>query len=478
MNVTFQTPPNPALLQKLAKASLNQSQNLTRAIRLWVFLRWLYSDNGYIALPNSFTYTDWRKAFFTENHRDEKQEDIESHQDSNCACHKTTQEWFSELEVEIPQWQNSLQKQVNISNSDIEQILQERLFAQVRKSLQSDLDLLVSRNCLQRLTDTIGRSKQYRRVERIPSIFHQTENYSWENNLTPKSQAYVASALGMFSFLDPSFPVLAEQISEEELDEDNNRVFLYVDYVVPESSTLEDTVDQIQSELQEIWDSGQILPLLLTYRSAHQNLIKECVVYPVCIYFMEHAKYLCAYGSTPRGEINWYKYRLDRIISKRIESLAWQDPRVPQLLREQYQANSLPTPKTVNAMLKEAWGCDFYKEIGLMLLRFDRDFHQSYMEGISIHHTFTAIDCDRAALLIKQYTPNPQHRQTLLEILHHRPTTDIYYQVYYRITDYYVVRWLRALGAKVEVLLPWQLREEIALDSQNTWDQYQFPFRN
>ena len=186
MNVTFQTPPNPALLQKLAKASLNQSQNLTRAIRLWVFLRWLYSDNGYIALPNSFTYTDWRKAFFTENHRDEKQEDIESHQDSNCACHKTTQEWFLELEVEIPQWQNSLQKQVNISNSDIEQILQERLFAQVRKSLQSDLDLLVSRNCLQRLTDTIGRSKQYRRVETIPSIFHQTENYSWENNLTPK----------------------------------------------------------------------------------------------------------------------------------------------------------------------------------------------------------------------------------------------------------------------------------------------------
>ncbi|MCP2727172.1 TIGR03985 family CRISPR-associated protein [Limnofasciculus baicalensis] len=477
MDITFHTPPKPALLQKLAKGALEQSQNLTRAVRLWVLLRWLYSDDGYLALPNSFTYTDWRKAFFTENHQDEKQEDIENHQDSNCACNKKTKQWLSDYEVDIAQWQHSLQKQVPIPNSDIEQLLEERLFAQVRKSLQSDFDLLISRNWLQRLTNVTGRSKQYHRANILP-IVSESNNHSLDTNLTPKAQAYVASALGRFSFLDPSFPVLAEQISEEELDEDNNRVFLYVDYVVPESSPLQDTVDQIQSELQEIWDSGEIRPLLLTYRSAHQNLIKECVVYPVCIYFMEHAKYLCAYGSTPRGEINWYKYRLDRIISKRLESLDWQDTRVPQLLREKYLANRLPTPKVVNTMLKQAWGCDFYKEIGLMILRFDRDFHQSYMEGIAIHHTFTIIDCDRAALLIKQYTPNPQQRHTLLQILHHRPTTDIYYQLYYRITDYYVVRWLRALGAKVEVMLPCQLREEIALDSQNTWYQYKFPYRS
>jgi hypothetical protein len=140
VNATFCTPPQPALLQKLAKGSLEQSQNLTRAVRLWVLLRWLYSDNGYMALPDSFTYTDWRKAFFTEDHRDEKQEDIESHQDFNCACHKTTQQWLSELAVEIEPWQNSLQKQAHVSNYDIERLLEERLFAQVRKSLQSDFD--------------------------------------------------------------------------------------------------------------------------------------------------------------------------------------------------------------------------------------------------------------------------------------------------------------------------------------------------
>lgn len=152
---------------------------------------------------------------------------------------------------------------------------------------------------------------------------------------------------------------------------------------------------------------------------------------------MDRAKYLCAYGSTPRGEINWYKYRLDRIISKHLESLDWQDSRIPQLLKEKYQENNLPTPKTVNDMLKEAWGCDFYKETALMVLRFDRTFAQSYLQGISIHSTCTAIDIDRAATLIKQYTPKPEHRSALLQILQSRPTDDAYYQVTYRVTDYY-----------------------------------------
>lgn len=473
MSVIFRNLPQPNLLQQLANGSLDQSQNLTRAIRLWVLLRWLYSDKGYMALPNSFTYADWREAFFGENYKDEKQEDILNYPDLHCACYKTTRKWLVELDVSVNEWRQSLQKQVLISHTVLDACLEERLFAQVRKSLQSDFDLLVSRNWLQRLTDVTGRSKQYRRVDKIPSISDPTDNSTLENRLTSKDKAYLATTLGRFSFLDPSFPVLAEQISEEELDDDNNRVFLYVDYVVPESSPLEDAVDQIQSELQDIWNSGKILPLLLTYRSAHQNLIKECVVYPVCIYFMEYAKYLCAYGSTPRNEINWYKYRLDRIISKRLEPLDWQDPRIPQLLREQYVANRLPTPKTVNTMLKQAWGCDFYKKIGLMILRFDRDFHQSYMEGITIHHTFSTIDCDRAATLIKQYTPDPEHRKTLLEVLQSRPTTDIYYQVYYRVTDYYVVRWLRALGSTVEVFIPWKLREDLLLELQRTTNLYQ-----
>lgn len=472
MSVTFRNLPQPNLLQQLANGSLDQGQNLTRALRLWVLLRWLYGEEGYIALPNSFTYADWRAAFFGENYKDEKQEDIFNYPDRNCACHKTTRQWLVASNISVDEWQHSLQKQITISDPVLNACLEERLFAQVRKSLQSDFDLLVSRNWLQRVADVSGRSKQYRRVEKIPSICDRPQNSNLEDCLTLKDRAYVASSLGMFSFLDPNFPVLAEQISEAELNEDNNRVFLYVDYIVPESSLLEDAVDQIQSELQEMWDFGQISPLLLTYRSAHQNLIKECVVYPVCIYFMEYAKYLCAYGSTPRDEINWYKYRLDRIISQRLEPLDWQDPRVPQLLREKYLENLLPTPKTVNTMLKQAWGCDFYKKIEVMLLRFDRDFHQNYLQEISIHQTFTNIEYDRAVALIKQQILKPENHQILLDTIQSRPSSDIYCEVKYRFTDYYVVRWLRALGSKVEVLLPWDLRQEMASESQNTWNLY------
>lgn len=468
MHQTFPNPPNPKILQQLANGSIDQMQNLTRAIRLWVLLSWLYSDEGYNALANSFTYADWRAAFFGENYKDEKQEDIANYPDPNCACNKTTQQWLIKWDVSVKEWRQSLQKEIAISDRDLDELLAEKLFAQVRKSLQNDFDLLVSRNWLQLITDAPGRSKNYRRIETIPSIFNRSEDSNTESNLSSKAQIY----LDMFSFLDPSLPLLAEQVVAAG-DEDNHRVFLYVDYLVPESSPLEDAVEQFQSELQEIWDSGNITPLLITYRSAHQNLIKECVVYPVCIYFMDRAKYLCGYGSTPKGDINWYKYRLDRIISKRIEPLDWQDTRVPQLLKEKHQENNLPTPKTVNDMLKEAWGCDFYKETALMVLRFDRTFARSYLQGIAIHNTFTAIDCDRAATLIAQYTPNPKQREALLDTLQSRPTTDAYYQVYYRVTDYHPLRWLRALGSEVEILLPWDLRAKMAVEIQNTWNLYQ-----
>ncbi|WP_375475008.1 TIGR03985 family CRISPR-associated protein [uncultured Nostoc sp.] len=462
MNIRFTHLPSPQLLQQLAKGSLDQSQNLTRAIRLWTLLYWLYHDKEYTKLENNFTYADWRKAFFSETHKDEKQEDILNHQDPNCACIKTIRQWFIEFEVRVDEWKYSLQQEISISNFELEKLLEERLFAQVRKSLQRDLDLLVSRKYLQRVDCIPGRSKYYHRVTILPFF---------ETSFSHKNQVYLAETLGMFSFLDPSLPLLAEEFSQQ-IDEDNHRVFLYVDYLVPESSPIQDAVDEIQSELQTLWNSREILPILLTYYSAHSNFQKECAVYPVCIYFMEKAKYLCAYGNTPTGEINWYKYRLDRIIPKRIETLDWQDTRVPQLLREQYYDNQLPTPKTVHTKLKEAWGCDFYKDKELMILRFERDFHKRYIQGISIHDTFKSIDYQIVAKLIQQNTLNSEHQKTILETLQSRASTDAYYQVDYRVKDYYVLRWLRALGSKVEVLLPLNLRQEMADEIQNLWNLY------
>lgn len=470
-DVLFRNPPHPNLLQQLAKGLLEQNHHLTRAVRLWALLRWLYSDQGYSALPGSFTYADWHQAFFSETHQNEKREDLCTHQNTNCACIKTTRQWLYELEIPVDEWQKSLQKQVSISDTDLENFLQDRLFAQVRKSLQCDLDLLVTWRWLQRVPSQTGRSKHYRRWDVLP-ISHQVEDLQSEGSWTIKEQVYVAETLEMLGFLDPNIPLLAEQISEHPYEE-TRRVFLYVDYLVPESTEKQDDVDQLQGELQEIWDSGEIQPLLLTYHSAHLGLIKECVVYPVCIYYMERAKYLCAYGSTPKDEINWHNYRLDRIVSKRLVCLDWYDPRVPQLLREQYEDEQLPTIEIVKSGLEKAWGYDFYKKQSLLILRFERDFHHGYIQGISLHKTFTAINYEQVTQLIKEYTPNPEHQRVLLNNLQCRPNTDVYYKAFYRVQDYHVIRRLRALGSKAEVMLPWDLRQEIALELHKAWNLYQ-----
>lgn len=107
-----------------------------------------------------------------------------------------------------------------------------------------------------------------------------------------------------------------------------------------------------------------------------------------------------------------------------------------------------------------------------MLLRFDQDFHDCYIRGTFLHHTFESVDYMQVASLLRQYTPDPEHRSTLLEILQSRSPTDAYYKAQYRATDYHVTRRLRVIGPEVEVLLPWDLRQQMTLDIQQTWSRY------
>jgi CRISPR-associated protein (TIGR03985 family) len=107
-----------------------------------------------------------------------------------------------------------------------------------------------------------------------------------------------------------------------------------------------------------------------------------------------------------------------------------------------------------------------------MILRFPEDFHQRYIDGISIHDTFTKIDYEPTFKLIQQYVLDRERKEVILKILQSRPSTDAYYRVNYRVTDYYVIRWLRALGSKVEVLLPWDLRQEMTREIQYMFNLY------
>lgn len=470
--LNFEELPHPALLQQLARGALVQSQNLLFALRLWAILRWLYSQEGYKALTDRFTLTSWRESFFSTTHpKSEQQQEILEHSDRQCACHHTTKDWLSKWGCNIAEWQQSLAA-INVARADLDEILAARLFALTRKSLQTYFDRLVNLNYLQLEPSAARKSKPYCRKAILPEV-DTSANLSLASDFTPTDRVYLAQTVDMLSFLNPQLSAIAEQISPQVSA--TRRIFLHVDYIVPPAT--QDRVDDIQEDLQQIWRNAKlekkhVTPVLVTYHSAHLNQIKQCVVYPTCIYYVQRAKYLCAYGSNPNGEIDWYNYRLDRIVPESLIKLSWQDPRVPALLLNRYKNDRLPHPEEIQIEMENAWGFDFYNKSSLMLVRFERDFHDRYIDGTFRHYTFEQVNYNTAKALLQKEIQQLEQKQSLLKILHSCSPTDIYYKAKYRIDDNNVIMRLRAWGPKMEVLLPGSLRQRMIDDVQDTYNLY------
>jgi len=52
-----------------------------------------------------------------------------------------------------------------------------------------------------------------------------------------------------------------------------------------------------------------------------------------------------------------------------------------------------------------------------MLLRFDREFHDRYIQDTFRHDTFEPVSYQQAERLIRQHTRQPQQQQALLTVL-------------------------------------------------------------
>ncbi len=163
LSAIFSDRPNVELLQWLARGSLKQ--NLLRAIRLWVWLRFLYTEDGltYQRLVEPFTYAGWRDAFFGPNHT--LGEEIPEVHSTSCACARTAADWLfdagsgvSELE-----WRRLLQEHDAIPDVELDQLLQQRLFGVTRRSLYADLQILVELGWINR------KSAKYYRVSEFPN---------------------------------------------------------------------------------------------------------------------------------------------------------------------------------------------------------------------------------------------------------------------------------------------------------------------
>ncbi|MEB3181603.1 MAG: TIGR03985 family CRISPR-associated protein [Nostocaceae cyanobacterium] len=444
--------PQVELLQWLARGSLKQ--NLMRAIRLWVWLRSLYGETQHrLLLDDPFTYAQWRDAFFTSTHP--KTEAIPQMHDRHCACAKTTSEWlFTSTGLLPSDWKRSLLTHTGIETSVLEQLLQQRLFGVTRRSLQADLEILAEQGWL------VYKNQKYHRVNELPL---RPRNPTDESTAT-KLSTYELNFLNQEDLA---------QIAQNHSQKINGvqRFFLKLDYVIPRATL--DLVDDWQYQLRHLWTQTPVPPINLTYNSARVGNTVDCIVYPVCIYYVQRAVYLCAYGESPNRETDWYNFRLDRI--HKMVPLEWTNPGIGKRLRQCYQKASLPTPDYIALEMSKAWGFDFYLPVRLMLVRFDREYHDRYIQNTFRHETFMSISYQQAQRLIHRAKIPPEHQQGLLEVLANRSPQDAYYRVFYRHRDNNVMMRLRAWRPKCEVFFPWDLRQRIAADVTAEFQLYHQP---
>jgi CRISPR-associated protein (TIGR03985 family) len=99
-----------------------------------------------------------------------------------------------------------------------------------------------------------------------------------------------------------------------------------------------------------------------------------------------------------------------------------------------------------------------------MILRFDHSFYKGYVQDTVRHDTFEQVSYTNVKQLIHKHTHNLAHRQELLKIWQQRSPEDAYYIAKYRVGDSNVLLRLRAWRPKMEVLLPWELRQQIRVE--------------
>lgn len=439
----FNDLPNVQLLQWLARGSLKQ--NLARAVRLWVWLRLLYGDASVrLRLNDTFTYAQWRDAFFSATHP--KGEEIPQHSDLNCLCRKSAAEWLFKDVEDLP-WRQQISQHAGIEEQKLEEWLQKPLFALTRRMLCGDLQTLTEMQWLE------YHHRQYCKVAdypRRPMASSEVQN--------PKLAA------DDLNFLPPDLAAIASNFFQEI--NGIQRFFFHAEYVIPKETI--DRVDDHQEKLKQIWSKAVISPIFLIYNSAKLERSVECIVYPVCIYYMQRATYLCAFGESPHQESNWCNYRLDRI--QNLIALSWNDQRISPLLLQRYQQENLPQPEFIQEEMAQVWGFDFYKNAAQMLLRFDRVHDQKYIQGTVRHETFERVSYEQARRLIR--LDNSEEQKSLLAILQARSPRDGYYTAFYREDDPNILMRLQAWRPFVEVILPMQLRQRVAADVEKEWKLY------
>jgi CRISPR-associated protein (TIGR03985 family) len=473
LSITLTYQPTPAFLTELANGnSLRDTVNIFSTLRLWAALNWLIAPEIINILPDPFDRGEFRRTFFEadkvnlHDKIDYSQKAVENCAHPGCACQKTLRDWLRMAGEDAEVWLNDARQRGWFTTNAVAFPLDKRLFACCAKTFDQILGKLERLGKLATMLDT----NAYKRIgaSKTPppkpgrSFLDDLENA----DKAALNDVYKLASLEQLAVLDERLePVLA--ILKETLGiQTTPRTFLHIDYIVPKGEK-RDHVGDIQYCLEQVWKSDPTPVIAFTYNSVDVGATMKCVVYPVCIYYVQRAKYLCAYGRRPTGDSGWHNYRLDRIIYEP-KPLTWDDARIPKDLVQKYEQGKLPEPDYIHEQMKAAWGFDFYLPAKPMLLRFERDFHDRYIKDTLRHETFIDTGYDEAQSLIEQ----DAERKALLQVLSQRSSQDAYYTVQYRETDNNLIMRLRAWGSKVEVLFPASLRQRLSDDARALSELY------
>ncbi|MEC4815893.1 MAG: TIGR03985 family CRISPR-associated protein [Scytonema sp. PMC 1069.18] len=504
----FNYPPSVEVLKLLTPGSLKQ--NLAKAVRLWVILRSLYGDKAdevKLSLEEEFTFLEWRNLFFLDATKKHSRDQTPILHNEKCHCAKKLTDWLftpnlSSLILEESQWSQSFQKYYSINPEELKSLLLKGTIHNfTEKSQEHDSGTASNSQKSKCFSKALSNGRLFAVTSRNlnENDFQSLVNLGWlrtvNNQERKKQDKYVKVENFPEGFLDclKKREISSNQFTNELLSAFNNslsqpindiqRFFIHAEYIVHFQRN--DDVEALQEKLKKLWHQDKIPLVKLTYRSVklYQETV-NCIVYPVCIYYYQRAPYLFAYGQVPKREkenswskIDWYDYRLDRILQLDELPKNLEDANIPKHFVDKCQGKYPPNPDDIKEKMSEAWGFDIYQPKELLVLKFDQYFYGNNIKGTERDEMFIKISRQQVEKWVKSYTPTASAEQKyLLSTLQSRSEKDVYCRVYYRANDNNIVMRLRAWGPNVEVILPWDLRQRMTKDIEATYKLYRIGF--
>jgi len=450
----------PELLQVSNTCSSTAKSNclmlLGSGVRRWVILRSLYDNDSdfFIDFESEFNCADWLRKF---------KELIINYQ----SCSLDFWLFADYTNVVKNQFIYTLNFRYRLDENDIQELLSTPIFAVTDRTFRNQFTQLAKlKNQLlgrQAINQTSKSKKQIHKFHKRPKNII-LEILATEQNLNNFD--------GTLEFFTNEVSAIAELLVTKINGE--QRLFIHHEYVVNED--LRESSADSADRLKEIWKIHPTPPIQITYHSAYLNQTRKYTVYPVCLYYYQRAYYLCAFGQRPQRTeeqvlVGWYNYRLERIT--RLKKLSWDTGNLPLSQAEIINHKEKYSPSYIQQELDSAYGFDFYEKAGLILLRFEADFAQRYIDNSFRHPTFKKLNSYQDAMALIEQSKLGDPEKLLTHINQYPDAT--YYTLRYRHQDNNVIMRLRAWGSKVEVIFPKKLRQRMRQDIEQTWQLYKDP---